>query len=330
MTKTHGETMIIPTYASNIDEKTLPTKNFGPIGSRRQIARSSMNGNHHTGHTGHIGGTQNLYAALTNNNLPAMSQSANGYQSYGANTSQNMHHNQNIPFSPYSMHQPTLPTQQLNGQSTQQLLGQHPQQQTMIRPPPGFGAGLYRTTSQGFIAPETLDSVVNDFGQMDVTPSPIPASGSVWSTGSPIPTVDDSLTNGLDLDSDSDDDCNSSHPNKYPVEIEEHFTKACGYRRQPTRSGPKIKQRNVTSYDPVTYEQRIEPHQIKYYQKDIVRICRCGRYPQMDGALTHGRSNDCDGYEIHYNQKCKWKAYDDFKTGKRVLIRLCKCYKPSL
>ena len=48
----------------------------------------------------------------------------------------------------------------------------------------------------------------------------------------------------------------------------------------------------------------------------------------MDGALAHGRANDCDGYEIHYSQKCKWKAYDDFKTGKRVLIRLCKCYKP--
>ena len=60
------------------------------------------------------------------------------------------------------------------------------------------------------------------------------------------------------------------------------------------------------------------------------RICRCGAYTQMDGALVHGRANDCDGYEIHYSQKCKWKAYDDFKTGKRVLIRLCKCYKPML
>ncbi|KAF6036552.1 hypothetical protein EB796_005142 [Bugula neritina] len=50
----------------------------------------------------------------------------------------------------------------------------------------------------------------------------------------------------------------------------------------------------------------------------------------MDGALTHGRNNDCDGYEIHYSQKCKWKAFDDFRTGQRVLIRLCKCYKPPL
>ena len=46
----------------------------------------------------------------------------------------------------------------------------------------------------------------------------------------------------------------------------------------------------------------------------------------MDGALVHGRANDCDGYEIHYSQKCKWKAYDDFKTGNRVLTRLDKCY----
>ena len=59
-------------------------------------------------------------------------------------------------------------------------------------------------------------------------------------------------------------------------------------------------------------------------------VCRCGSYPTMDGALAHGRSNDCDGYEIHYNLKCRWKAYDDFKSGKRVLIRLCKCYKPVI
>ena len=45
--------------------------------------------------------------------------------------------------------------------------------------------------------------------------------------------------------------------------------------------------------------------------------------------LNRGRDNDTDGYEIHYNNKCRWKAYEDFKTKKRVLIRLCKCYKPS-
>ncbi|MEM7348403.1 MAG: NAD-dependent epimerase/dehydratase family protein [Chloroflexota bacterium] len=31
---------------------------------------------------------------------------------------------------------------------------------------------------------------------------------------------------------------------------------------------------------------------------------------------------------IDKGQKCRWKAYDDYKTGQRVLIRLCKCYKP--
>ena len=95
------------------------------------------------------------------------------------------------------------------------------------------------------------------------------------------------------------------------------------------RSGLKIKQRRAVIYNAFTSQTDDQVEHIKYYQKDLVRICRCGQYPQMDGALTHGRSNDCDGYEIHYNQKCKWKAYDDFKTGKRVLVRLCKCYKPT-
>ena len=37
------------------------------------------------------------------------------------------------------------------------------------------------------------------------------------------------------------------------------------------RSGPKIKHRNVTIYDPLTMMPKTEPQQIKYYQKDIVR-----------------------------------------------------------
>ncbi|KAF6023065.1 hypothetical protein EB796_018632 [Bugula neritina] len=102
------------------------------------------------------------------------------------------------------------------------------------------------------------------------------------------------------------------------------------FRRQPTRSGFKVKPQIASVYSP--YSDSLCQPQVtytKYYQKDIVRICRCGQYSQMEGALSHGRNNDCDGYEIHYSQKCKWKAYDDFKTGARVLIRLCKCYKPT-
>ncbi|XP_067948736.1 uncharacterized protein [Watersipora subatra] len=135
----------------------------------------------------------------------------------------------------------------------------------------------------------------------------------------------------VDTDSDRDEDDGLTHPNKFPVEIEYHENKHCLYKRQNTRSGPKIKQRKSTVYNPSGPSLTgTEVQQIKYFQKDLVRICRCGKYSQMDGALVQGRANDCDGYEIHYSQKCKWKAYDDYKTGKRVLIRLCKCYKPML
>lgn len=127
------------------------------------------------------------------------------------------------------------------------------------------------------------------------------------------------LPDEIEEDTDEEEDDGMTHPNKFPVEIEYHENRYCLYKRQGTRSGLKQKQSKT---DP--------KHHIKYYQKDLVRICRCGKYSQMDGALVHGRANDCDGYEIHYSQKCKWKAYDDFKTGKRVLIRLCKCYKPML
>ncbi|XP_067948164.1 uncharacterized protein [Watersipora subatra] len=129
-------------------------------------------------------------------------------------------------------------------------------------------------------------------------------------------------------DTDSDEEEFTTHPNKFPVEIEYHDNKFCLYKRQPTRSGMKMKQVKASVYDPMTSETRNQLQQIKYYQKDLIRICRCGKYSEMDGALVQGRANDCDGYEIHYSQKCKWKAYDDYKTGQRVLIRLCKCYKP--
>ena len=58
------------------------------------------------------------------------------------------------------------------------------------------------------------------------------------------------------------------------------------------------------------------------------RVCHCNKYKNRENLLRDGFSSEIDGYEVHYSQKCKWKAYDDFKTGKRVLIRLCKCYKP--
>ena len=62
----------------------------------------------------------------------------------------------------------------------------------------------------------------------------------------------------------------------------------------------------------------------------LYRVCVCGNEVDMEQMLLNrGRDNDTDGYEIHYNNKCRWKAYEDFKTKKRVLIRLCKCYKPS-
>ncbi|KAF6036550.1 hypothetical protein EB796_005140 [Bugula neritina] len=127
----------------------------------------------------------------------------------------------------------------------------------------------------------------------------------------------------------SDDSQPQSHPNKYPVAIEHHGSKQCIYRRQPTRSGSTVKEQHVRIYNPYSSQCESQVQYIKIYQKHLVRICRCGQYSQMEGALSHGRNNDCDGYEIHYSQKCKWKAYDDFKTGARVLIRLCKCYKPT-
>ncbi|XP_067948737.1 uncharacterized protein [Watersipora subatra] len=145
------------------------------------------------------------------------------------------------------------------------------------------------------------------------------------------PTAGLSTRNDCQSDSDSDSSDGLTHPNKFPVEIEYHDNQHCVYRRQNTRSGPKVKQRRSTVYRPNGSPlMGMEVQQVKYYQKDLVRICRCGKYSQMDGALVQGRANDCDGYEIHYSQKCKWKAYDDYKTGKRVLIRLCKCYKPML
>ena len=45
-------------------------------------------------------------------------------------------------------------------------------------------------------------------------------------------------TSPVDLDSDDSSDegvQGASHPNKYPVQIENHGSKQCGYRRQPTR-----------------------------------------------------------------------------------------------
>ena len=29
----------------------------------------------------------------------------------------------------------------------------------------------------------------------------------------------------------------------------------------------------------------------------MVKVCCCGSYPTMDGALANGRYNDCDGCE---------------------------------
>ncbi|XP_067949179.1 uncharacterized protein [Watersipora subatra] len=124
------------------------------------------------------------------------------------------------------------------------------------------------------------------------------------------------------VNSDDDDEIPSpkfkTHPNKYPVQIECHGSKFCGYRRQQSRSGYKLLHLKGEGGD---------TQQIRYYKKDLVRVCKCGQQKSMDEFLLNGSGVETDGYEIHYSQKCKWKAYDDYKTGQRVLIRLCKCYE---
>ncbi|KAF6034952.1 hypothetical protein EB796_006740 [Bugula neritina] len=133
----------------------------------------------------------------------------------------------------------------------------------------------------------------------------------------------------------SDSDPEDTHPNKFGIAIEEHFHRDCAYRRQPIRSGPQIKviKKTGSAYNPPSLIAGPEVNQEqtrKYYRKDLVRICVCGRYDTKDALLANrGRDNDADGYEVHYNIKCRWKSYEDFKTKQRVLIRLCKCYKPS-
>lgn len=326
------------TTAHDMTPQPTASYNYGAIGSGR-MNKNTVKENHYRSHE-HLIHNQNK---IHRHPATAAVMLQGYHPTYS--TASTSHANPNIPFSLFApqtngriSHQQTgYNNGQFSGQNNGQINGQS-RLTPPTRPPPGFSS-LQRTNSQGFIAPETIDGMTDDMIRMDVTsattlPTTNTIGSTIWSTAGAAITSGSEFTHpaaGQDVDSDSDDDTSDqTHPNKYPVEIEEHYSKACGYRRQGTRSGPKIKHRNVTVYDPITLEPKNEPQQIKYYQKDIVRTCRCGRYPQMDGALTHGRSNDCDGYEIHYNQKCKWKAYDDFKTGKRVLIRLCKCYKPSL
>ncbi|KAF6036551.1 hypothetical protein EB796_005141 [Bugula neritina] len=167
-------------------------------------------------------------------------------------------------------------------------------------PPPGFPL---RDISAVTNNSSTIADLSNQMLAASIS-APMTSTNSVWSN-----TATNFNADGDYEDSDSEED-DLTHPNKFP-------------------SGVKVKQMKNTVYDPLAAQSRSETQHVKYYQKDLVRICRCGQYSQMEGALSHGRNNDCDGYEIHYSQKCKWKAYDDFKTGARVLIRLCKCYKPT-
>ena len=85
--------------------------------------------------------------------------------------------------------------------------------------------------------------MIDDLSRMDVTSAsmfPVTSAigSTIWSSAGPTGTSElIQPTAGQEvMDSDSDDDTSDqTHPNKYPVEIEEHFSKACGYRRQGTR-----------------------------------------------------------------------------------------------
>lgn len=114
----------------------------------------------------------------------------------------------------------------------------------------------------------------------------------------------------------SDEEC-YGQPNKYPVQIQDHHHPSCNYQRVSVRSGEKMK--------------LLDGRAIRYYEKHILMVCYCGNQVDQSSLLGIGRANDNprSGYEIHYNQKCKWKPYTDAVTERRVLIRLCKCNKPT-
>ncbi|XP_067944104.1 uncharacterized protein [Watersipora subatra] len=153
--------------------------------------------------------------------------------------------------------------------------------------------------------------------------------------GKTVECPDRSTLATLDEESDSDTDITETHPNKFPIAIEMHTNRNCGYKRQPIRSGPQVKviKSSGESYNvnsPTETPEVDQEFMRRYYRKDLVRLCVCGRYDTKEPLLENrGRDNDADGYEVHYSIKCRWKSYEDFKTKTRVIIRLCKCYKPS-
>lgn len=77
--------------------------------------------------------------------------------------------------------------------------------------------------------------------------------------------------------SDSDDDLYDTHPNKFPVAIEEHKRRECGYYRQRFRSGNQVKivkrREGDVVYNPVGEAvSEVQPEmQKKFYRKDLVR-----------------------------------------------------------
>ena len=77
--------------------------------------------------------------------------------------------------------------------------------------------------------------------------------------------------------SDSDEDLYDTHPNKFPVAIEEHKRRECGYYRQNFRSGNQVKivkrREGDVIYNPVGGAvEEVKPElQKRYYRKDLVR-----------------------------------------------------------
>ena len=77
----------------------------------------------------------------------------------------------------------------------------------------------------------------------------------------------------------SDDE--QTHPNKYPVAIEEHRRPECGYKRQPVKSGQYMKvikdsgdtfSIKQTNPETLVMDGQSNPPQImKFYRKDLVR-----------------------------------------------------------
>ena len=71
---------------------------------------------------------------------------------------------------------------------------------------------------------------------------------------------------------------------------------------QPNRSDKKLEHNIFTACNPAP-GKLITSVQNVYGNSMLLRSCTT-----VDGSLAHGKYNDCDGCEIHCEQKFRWRA----------------------